>query len=59
MCTEHPEDELSYFCFSCNKPICPECAIHGTHREHEVQTARRAVPTIKERLNQVNQSITV
>lgn len=32
MCESHPEEELSYFCFDCDVPICPECAIHGSHR---------------------------
>lgn len=52
MCDTHPEEELSYFCFDCNIPICPECAIHGSHREHEVQTTRKAIKTIKANLQQ-------
>jgi hypothetical protein len=38
---------LTYFCFSCNNPICPECAIHGLHKDHEVQTTRKAIKQIR------------
>ena len=33
-CSDHADEELTYFCFTCNRPICPECAIHGLHRDH-------------------------
>ena len=29
MCKDHPEEEVSYYCFKCLENICPECAIHG------------------------------
>ncbi len=36
-CLEHPEEEISYFCFDClTDCICPECVIHGVHKNHEV-----------------------
>lgn len=35
-CKDHPDEDLTYFCFSCSKPICPECAIHGSHKDHQV-----------------------
>jgi hypothetical protein len=46
-CSDHPEEELTYYCFSCTRPICPECAIHGLHKDHEVQTTRKAIKQIK------------
>jgi hypothetical protein len=46
-CPDHAEEELTYFCFSCNNPICPECAIHGLHKDHEVQTTRKAIKQIR------------
>ena len=46
-CPDHSEEELTYFCFSCNNPICPECAIHGLHKDHEVQTTRKAIKQIR------------
>ena len=49
-CNDHPEEELTYYCFTCNRPICPECAIHGLHRDHEVQTTRKAIKQIKQLL---------
>eukprot|EP01017_Pseudomicrothorax_dubius_P003127 TRINITY_DN1036_c0_g2_i3.p1 TRINITY_DN1036_c0_g2~~TRINITY_DN1036_c0_g2_i3.p1 ORF type:complete len:361 (+),score=93.72 TRINITY_DN1036_c0_g2_i3:539-1621(+) len=48
MCSEHCEEEISYFCFECMcNCICPECIIHGSHRNHEVQTIKKAYPIIK------------
>lgn len=46
-CNDHPEEQLTYYCFTCNRPICPECAIHGQHKEHQVQTTRKAIKQIK------------
>jgi hypothetical protein len=47
-CLEHPEEEISYFCFECmSQCICPECVIHGAHRNHEVQTIKRAYPIVR------------
>ena len=45
---EHPDEEISYFCFDClNNCICPECVIHGTHKNHEVMTVKKAYPIVK------------
>ena len=50
-CLEHPEEEISYFCFDClTDCICPECVIHGVHKNHEVQTIRKSYPIIKSRV---------
>jgi hypothetical protein len=44
-CREHPEEEVSYFCFDCvSQPICSECVVRGSHRGHEVQTIKKAYP---------------
>ncbi|EGR34213.1 hypothetical protein IMG5_020770, partial [Ichthyophthirius multifiliis] len=32
-CQDHPEEDISYYCFQClSKSICPECIIHGSHQ---------------------------
>lgn len=47
-CSEHPDEEVSYFCFDClTKCICPECIIHGVHKNHEVKTNKKAYPIVK------------
>ena len=56
-CPDHPEEELTYFCFSCNNSICPECAIHGYHKEHEVQTTRKAIKQIRHLLGEDKQKL--
>jgi len=46
-CPQHPDELVSYYCFSCHcPPICAECVIHGEHHGHEVQTIRRAHPQL-------------
>lgn len=57
ICPQHSDEELTYYCFTCKKPICPECAIHGSHRDHEVQAARKAVKIIKESLFILNERV--
>ncbi len=50
ICKEHDE-VISYFCFDCIcEPICPECVVHGAHRNHNVLTIRKAFPTIKQKI---------
>ncbi|CAD8095977.1 unnamed protein product [Paramecium sonneborni] len=61
-CVDHPDEEISYYCFDCNsKCICPECIIHGIHKNHEVKTIKKSYPLIKkqleEQLEQNNQCI--
>ncbi|CAD8147049.1 unnamed protein product [Paramecium octaurelia] len=57
-CLEHPEEEVSYFCFDCNsKCICPECIIHGIHKNHEVKTIKKSYPQVRKQLeNQIEQN---
>ncbi len=51
-CPEHPDEEISYFCFNCiSNCICPECIIHGVHKNHEVMTIKRSYPIIKNKVN--------
>ena len=50
-CPEHPDEEISYFCFNCiSNCICPECIIHGVHKNHEVMTIKRSYPIIKNKV---------
>ncbi|CAD8114474.1 unnamed protein product [Paramecium sonneborni] len=57
-CLDHPDEEVSYFCFDCNsKCICPECIIHGIHKNHEVKTIKKAYPLIRKQLeDQIEQN---
>ncbi|CAD8181025.1 unnamed protein product [Paramecium pentaurelia] len=62
MCVDHPDEEVSYYCFDCNsKCICPECIIHGIHKNHEVKTIKKSYPIVRkqleEQLEQNNQCI--
>ncbi|CAD8195008.1 unnamed protein product [Paramecium octaurelia] len=51
MCVDHPEEEVSYYCFDCNsKCICPECIIHGIHKNHEVKTIKKSYPIVRKQL---------
>lgn len=50
-CPEHPDEEISYFCFNClSNCICPECIIHGVHKNHEVMTIKKGYPIIKNKV---------
>lgn len=52
-CSSHPDEEVSYYCFTCNTNcICPECIIHGIHKNHEVQTIRKAYPIVRGQLRE-------
>ena len=42
-CKIHAEEELTYYCFTCYENICPECAIHGSHKDHEVKLIKKAI----------------
>lgn len=47
-CVDHPDEEISYYCFDCNsKCICPECIIHGIHKNHEVKTIKKSYPIVR------------
>jgi F0F1-type ATP synthase membrane subunit b/b' len=47
-----------YYCFECNcECICPECVIHGKHKNHDVKTLRKSQPVIKGRLENLLENI--
>lgn len=47
LCRDHPEEEVTYYCYDCNKPpVCPECIIHGSCRGHNVVLLKKAHPQI-------------
>ncbi|KAH7816803.1 putative B-box zinc finger family protein [Monocercomonoides exilis] len=53
-CSEHPEEELSYYCLSCEGTcICSECAIRGAHKGHDVQTIRKSYGEVRKRMNEI------
>jgi len=57
-CAEHADEYCSYFCFSCvSDCICPECIIHGVHKDHEVKTVKKAYPIIKEKIDEINNGL--
>ena len=48
LCRDHPDEEVYYFCFTCEcECICAECAVHGDHRGHEVQTIKKAALSLR------------
>lgn len=54
-CREHPEEEVSYFCFDCESScVCAECVIHGVHKTHEVQNIKRAYPQVKAKVEDLH-----
>jgi len=59
-CREHPEEEVSYFCFDCQAvsgPICSECVIHGLHKGHNVNTLKKAYPVILAKIEELQLSL--
>lgn len=57
-CTDHPEEEIMYFCFDCKgNCICAECVVHGVHKNHEVKTIKRAFPIVKEQMEECLESL--
>lgn len=58
-CKDHPEEEVSYFCFDCRcPPICPECVIHGYHKGHNVSTLKKAFPEILKAVEELHSDLT-
>lgn len=52
-CSSHPDEAVSYYCFSCHSEcVCPECIIHGTHKDHEVQKIKKAFSILKKTLTE-------
>lgn len=57
-CPEHPDEELSYYCLTCEGTcICSECAIRGTHKGHDVQTIRKSYGEVRRRINELMTSL--
>ena len=57
-CPDHPEEEVSYFCFQCKtQPVCSECVIHGDHKGHNVMLLRKAYPTIVKNIEDLQSQI--
>ena len=50
-CAEHPDEEVSYFCFDCMCVVCSECVVHGIHKNHDVSTLKKAYPQIMANLD--------
>ncbi|KAL4468677.1 hypothetical protein ABPG74_005180 [Tetrahymena malaccensis] len=49
ICKDHDDEEVNYFCFDCkNVCICPECIIHGVHKDHNVKTIKKSYPIVKQ-----------
>jgi len=50
-CIEHPDEEISYYCFDClANCICPECVIHGAHKNHDVLTVKKSYPIVRNKV---------
>jgi len=50
-CIEHPDEEISYYCFDCLAScICPECVIHGSHKNHDVLTVKKSFPIVRNKV---------
>jgi len=57
-CKEHSDELLNYFCLDCSYSlICSECIIHGTHKNHNVVTVRKAAPSILLKLDEMREKI--
>ncbi|EAR90990.2 B-box zinc finger protein (macronuclear) [Tetrahymena thermophila SB210] len=57
-CQEHAEEEILYYCFQCqSRCICPECVIHGAHKNHEVKTIKKAYPIVKQKVEEFQQKM--
>jgi len=55
-CQDHPEEEVSYFCFDCKtNPICSECVIHGSHKGHNVLLLKKAYSNIVKGIEDLQQ----
>ena len=53
MCPSHKGTPLSYYCVTCSKPICSDCAMFGSdHRSHQFEHLKdvydRHLKTIRE-----------
>ena len=56
-CKEHGEP-ISYLCLDCMiNCICPECIIHGAHKNHEVLNIKKAYPLIYNKIQEIGNNI--
>ena len=57
MCKEHGEP-LSYLCLDCmSNCVCPECVIHGIHKNHEVLNIKKAFPIIYKNIKDMHNNL--
>ena len=59
ICKEHGEP-ISYLCLDCMiNCICPECIIHGTHKNHDVLNIKKAYPLIYKKIQEIGNNINI
>ena len=59
ICKEHGET-LSYLCLDCmSSCICPECVIHGIHKNHEVLNIKKAFPVIYKNMQGMGNNLSI
>lgn len=59
MCDAHPDDPVSYYCFTCKcNPICPECIINGPHAGHEVKQLKQCFPHFVQQMEDLQIQLT-
>jgi len=46
-CSEHPDENISIYCVTCQKPTCSLCKIFGSHSNCEVATFQDMHSTLK------------
>jgi hypothetical protein len=57
VCKEHGE-KLNYLCLDCmTNCVCPECVVHGIHRNHEVLNIKKAYPLIYNKLEELSKFV--
>ena len=57
ICKEHGEP-ISYLCLDCMiNCICPECIIHGVHKNHDVLNIKKAYPLIYKKIQDIGNNI--
>lgn len=57
LCKEHGEP-LTYLCLDCmSNCVCPECVVHGIHRNHEVLNIKKAYPLIYNKMQDLSKYV--
>ena len=57
ICKEHGE-LLTYLCLDCmSNCVCPECVVHGMHRNHEVLNIKKAYPLIYNKMQDLTKYV--